>query len=325
MRSLRHLLRGLLLTVLLGAAGAALAQGYPNKPIRVVIPYTAGGAADAVARPVFDKMGEILGQPLVIINRPGSNGEAGTASVATAEPDGYTLLFASTGPNVNAIAMGRNVRYTTASFQPITVLVESPAFLLVRSSLPINNVAELVAYAKANPGKLNYGTLGNGSAPQVALKTLNRAAGIDIREVPYPGVAGATVDILADRIDLISSVISAIGPHIQSGKLRPLGVVAARRTAVMPELPTVAEQLPNFTPVASWLGLMAPAGTPKDIVDKLYKAAVEATRNPAVSEQLRKMALNITLPTPDAFAAEINKDVALWTEQFKAIGLTGKD
>lgn len=326
MRSLRHILYALLLATLCGAGTQALAQAaWPTRPIRVVIPYTAGGAADAVARPIFERMTEILGQPVVIINRPGSNGEAGTASVATAEPDGYTLLFATTGPNVNSIAMGRNVRYTTASFQPITVFVESPSFMLVRSTLPIHNIAELVAYAKANPGKLNYGTLGGGSAPQVALKTLNRAAGIDIREVPYPGVAGATVDILAGRIDLLSSVISAIGPHIQSGKLRPLGVVAGRRASIMPDLPTVAEQLPGFTPVASWLGLMAPAGTPKDIVDKIYKAAVEATRTPAVSERLRSMALVITLPTPETFTADINKDVATWSEQFKAIGLTGKE
>jgi tripartite-type tricarboxylate transporter receptor subunit TctC len=325
MQNRRHFLHGLAATTVLGVPGFARAQAWPIKPIRVVIPYTAGGAADAVARPIFERMTEILGQPLVIINRPGANGESGTASVATAEPDGYTLLFASTGPNVNSIALGRDVRYTPASFAPITVLVESPAFLLVRSSLPVNNVKELVAYAKANPGKLNYGTLGSGSAPQVALKTLNRAAGIDIKEIPYPGVAGATVDILAERIDMLSSVISAMRPHIESGKLRALGTVAARRAAALPDVPTVSEQLPGFTPVASWLGLMAPAGTPKEIVDRIYKAAVEATRTPAVSERLRSMALNITLPTPEAFAADVRNEISIWSEQFRALGMTGKD
>lgn len=321
MRSLRHILHGLTLTVLLCASGTATSQTYPNRPIKVVIPYSAGGAAEAVARPIFERMSQILGQQVVIISKPGSNGEAGTASVASADPDGYTLLFATTGPNVNSIALGKDVRYTTRSFQPITIFVDSPSFLLVRSSLPIHNLQELIAYAKANPGKLNYGTLGSGSAPQVALKTLNRAAGIDIKEIPYPGVAGATTDILADRIDLLSSVISAIGPHIESGKLRPLGIVTPRRTSVMPDVPTIAELLPGYTPVSSWLGLMAPAGTPKEIIDRIYKASVEAVRTPEVSERLRKMALTVTLPTPEAFTADIQKDVATWTEQFKVLGM----
>ncbi|MES3000864.1 MAG: tripartite tricarboxylate transporter substrate binding protein [Pseudomonadota bacterium] len=324
MRSFRHLPLGLVLAALLCASGAAMSQAWPTRPIRVVVPYTAGGGADAVARPIFDRMSEILGQPVVMINRPGSNGEVGTTSVATAEPDGYTLVFASTGPNVNSIALGRDVHYTAGSFQPITVFVDSNTFLFIRASLPIQNLKELIAYAKANPGKLNYGTGGSGSAPQLALKSLNRAAGIDIKEIPYPGVAGATVDILADRIDLFQSAIGGLGPHIQSGKLRPIALVTSRRNSSFPDVPTIAEVVPGYTPVNSWLGLMAPAGTPKEIVDGLYRASVEAVRTPRVSELLRGMSLSIALPTPEVFAASIKSDIATWSEQFKAIGI-GKE
>jgi tripartite-type tricarboxylate transporter receptor subunit TctC len=324
MATLRHLLHLLTALALFCVSAAASAQAYPNKPIRVIIPYTAGGAADAVARPIFDRMSEILGQPIVLMNRPGSNGELGTQAVAEAAPDGYTLLFATTGPNVNALAMGRNVRYTAASFTPITMFVDSPSVLLVRSSLPIRNVQELIAYARANPGKLNYGTLGPGSNPQLALAILNSSASIDIKDIPYPGVAGAIVDVLAERLDLISSVMGAVSQHVQAGKLRPLGLVTARRSPALPDLAPLSEVIPGYTGLNSWLGLMAPAGTPRDVVDRLYKASVEALRTPSVADQMGKLAMTVTLPTPDQFDKDIKADIATWTPLFKKIGVAEK-
>ncbi|HYF18486.1 MAG TPA: tripartite tricarboxylate transporter substrate binding protein, partial [Ramlibacter sp.] len=263
-------------------------------------------------------------QPILLINRPGANGELGTQSVAEAAPDGYTLLFATTGPNVNALAMGRSVKYTAASFQPITMFVDSPSVLLVRSSLPVKNVQELIAYAKANPGKLNYGTLGPGSNPQLALMILNRSAGIDIKDIPYPGVAGAIVDVLAERLDLISSVMGAVSQHVQAGKLRPLGLVTGRRSPALPDLAPLSEVVPGYTGLNSWLGLMAPAGTPRDVVDRLYKASVEALRTPSVAEQMGKLAMTVTLPTPEQFDKDIKADIATWTELFRQAGVSEK-
>ena len=313
--------------VLLGLwllCATAGAQTYPARPIQLVVPYTAGGPADAIARPVFERVGEILGQQVLIVNRGGSSGEIGTTSVATAPPDGYTLLLATTGANVNSIALGRPVRYTAASFQPITMIVEIPSLLVVRPGLPIQDMKDLIAYAKANPGKLNYGTLGTGSTPQIALKTLNRSAGLDIREIPYPGVAAVLTDFLGDRLDIMSGVVGSLAPHVQAGKLRAVGLLTPGRSSVFPELRPLSETVPGFVPVTSWIGLMAPAGTPKPIIDRLYQATAEALRSPSVAEQMRKLAATIVANRPEAFTASINQEIATWTEQFRLLGI-GKE
>ena len=314
--------RRLLLAVLCALPLAAFAQGYPNKPIRVVSPWPPGGPADGLARPIFERMSEVLGQPMVILNRPGANGEVGTASVAAAEPDGYTVLFASTGPNVMSLAMQRNVKYEAiGSFEPITIFADSPSVIVVRASLPVRNLQELVEHAKRNPGTLTYASAGAGSAPQISLESLKRAAGIDIREIPYPGMAAATVDVLADRVDVMSAQFGNLLPHIQAGKLRAMGVATGKRSLLMPEVPTVAEVIPAYIPTNSWYGLMVPKGTPKEVVDKLYAASVTALRTPALEQKLKTLGLDIALPTPAAFTEDLKKGLETWTRQMKVLGM----
>ncbi len=301
----------------------AAAQAYPSKPIRVISPWPPGGPADAIARPIFEKMGETIGQPMVLMNRPGANGEVGTALAAAAEPDGYTVLFASTGPNVISAALQRDLRYNAlTSFEPVTNFVNSPSVLVVRANLPVRNLKELIDYAKANPGKLNYASAGTGSAPQISLETFKRAAGLDIKEIPYPGMAPATVDLMGDRVDMMAAQFGSMVPHIQAGKLRAMGMTTARRNSLMPDLPTVAEVVPGFTPTNSWFGLMVPARTPKDIVDKLYAVSVEALKSPALVEQMKKLGLDVVSLTPAQFSEELKRDVTNWTREMKAIGLT---
>lgn len=322
LRSVRHLLLALTCVLSLGA----FAQTYPNKPIRVVSPWPPGGPADGIARPIFERMSEILGQPMVIMNRPGANGEVGTASVAAAEPDGYTVLFASTGPNVMSIAMQRNVAYDAInSFEPVTIFADSPSVLVARSSLPVRNLQELVEYAKRNPGKLTYASAGAGSAPQIALESFKRAAGLDILEIPYPGMAAATVDVLAERVDLMAAQFGNLLPHIRAGKLTALGVATGKRSALMPEVPTVAEAIPGYIPTNSWYGLMVPKGTRKEVVDRLYAASLAALKTPSLEQRLKTLGLDVTLPTPTAFAEDLKRDVDTWTRQMKVLGMVKKD
>lgn len=227
----------------------AAAQAYPSKPIRVINPWPPGGPADAIARPILEKMGEALGQPMVILNRPGANGEIGTAAAATSDPDGYVLLFASTEPNVISSALQRDLRYDPVkSFEPVTKFVNNPSLLVMRSTLPMRNLKELIDYAKANPGALTYASAGTGSGPQITMEKLKRTAGIDIREIPYPGMAPATVDLLGDRVDLMVVQLGSIAPHVQSGKLRALAVGTSKRSGLMPDVPTLSARRSRDTP-----------------------------------------------------------------------------
>ena len=205
-------------------------------------------------------MGEILGQPLVILNRPGANGEIGTAAAASSDPNGYTLLFASTGPNGISFALERDLRYDPIkSFEPVTKFVNNQSLLVVRAALPARNLKELIDYAKANPGKLTYASAGTGSGPQITMENLKRTAGLDIREIPYPGMAPATVDLLGDRVDMMVIQLGSILPQVQAGKLRAMAVGTSRRSSLIPDVPTIGETVDGYTYLSSWFGLMAPA------------------------------------------------------------------
>jgi len=253
----------------------ALAQMYPTKPVRLVVGLAPGGATDIMARTLAPALGEELGQPVVVDNRPGAAGSIGAAAVAKAPPDGYTLFLASSSFTSNSVLQQNGGYDPLADFEPITNVASGPFLLVVRNSLPVGSVRELIAYAKANPGKLNYASSGIGSTAHLSGELLKRAAGIEMTHIVYRGAGPALADVLGGQVDaMFASIVSSLH-HAKSGKLRALAVTSARRSAVVPEFPTVAESLPNFE-MTGYFGLLAPARTPAAIVERVH-AAVERT------------------------------------------------
>ena len=303
------------------AAGATLAAGYPDKPITVINPWTSGGPADTVARPVLQKLSERLGQPVIMENKPGANGVIGSAFVARAAPDGYTLLFSHVGPITISPAVQKDMPYDSVrDFKPITQIVSAPTVLLVRPSLPIHNLRELVDYARANPGKLSYGSVGPGSTTHLAGEILSTMANIKLLHVPYKGAAPVVNDMLGGSIDMSFLNIAGAISYVKSGQLRAIGVTTLKRSPLLPDLPTISEAYPGFE-VNSWYGLMAPAKTPDDIVDMLQKQVAEIIRSPDIVELFSRNGLTPEGTTPVQYAEQIKTDLARWRNVVQTSGL----
>ena len=267
-------MRRLFAVVLAVVSQLACAQAYPTKPVRLVVGLAPGGATDIMARTLAPALGEELGQPVIVDNRPGAAGSIGAASVAKAAPDGYTLLLASSSFTSNAVL--QNGSYDPIQdFEPITNIASGPFLLVVRNSLPVSSVQDLVTFAKANPGKLNYASSGIGSTAHLSGELLKRAAGIEMTHIVYRGAGPVLADVLGGQVDVMfASIVSSLH-HAKSGKVRALAVTSARRSAVVPEFPTVAESVPDFE-MTGYFGLLAPARTPAAIVERVH-AAVERT------------------------------------------------
>ena len=303
------------------AAGATLAAGYPDKPITVINPWTSGGPADTVARPVLQKLSERLGQPIIMENKSGANGVIGCAFVARAAPDGYTLLFSHVGPITISPAVQKDMPYDSVrDFKPITQIVSAPTVLLVRPSLPIHNLNELVDYARANPGKLSYGSVGQGSTTHLAGEILSTMANIKLLHVPYKGAAPVVNDMLGGSIDMSFLNIAGAISYVKSGQLRAIGVTTLKRSPLLPDLPTISEAYPGFE-VNSWYGLMAPAKTPDDIVDMLQKQVAEIIRSPDIVELFSRNGLTPEGTTPVQYAEQIKTDLARWRNVVQTSGL----
>ena len=303
------------------AAGATLAAGYPDKPITVINPWTSGGPADTVARPVLQKLSERLGQPVIMENKPGANGAIGSAFVARAAPDGYTLLFSHVGPITISPAVQKDMPYDSLrDFKPITQIVSAPTVLLVRPSLPIHNLKELVDYARANPGKLSYGSVGPGSTTHLAGEILSTMADIKLLHVPYKGAAPVVNDMLGGSIDMSFLNIAGAISYIKSGQLRAIGVTTLKRSPLLPDLPAIAETYPGFE-VNSWYGLMAPARTPDDIVVMLQKQVAEIIRSPDIVELFARNGLTPEGTTPAQYTGQIKTDLARWRNVVQTSGL----
>ena len=303
------------------AAGATLAAGYPDKPITVINPWTSGGPADTVARPVLQKLSERLGQPIIMENKSGANGVIGCAFVARAAPDGYTLLFSHVGPITISPAVQKDMPYDSVrDFKPITQIVSAPTVLLVRPSLPIHNLKELVDYARANPGKLSYGSVGPGSTTHLAGEILSTMANIKLLHVPYKGAAPVVNDMLGGSIDMSFLNIAGAISYVKSGQLRAIGVTTLKRSPLLPDLPTISEAYPGFE-VNSWYGLMAPAKTPDDIVDMLQKQVAEIIRSPDIVELFSRNGLTPEGTTPVQYAEQIKTDLARWRNVVQTSGL----
>ena len=249
-------------------AGRAAAQAYPNRPVKIVIPFAPGGPTEFILRLIADRLTTALGQAFIIENRPGgAGGTVGAKSVAVAEPDGYTLLFSSPGPLVTAAAIYKNLDYDPIkSFAPIAMVIYAPQMLAVHPSMPVNSLPELIAYAKSNPGKVAFGSSGHGTQPHLLGEMLKVMAGVDIVHVPYRGAGRSVTDVVAGQVQMIFETTAILLPHIQSGKLRALAVAAEARSPLLPGVPTTAESgYPKLT-ASFWSGVLAPAGTPAAIV-----------------------------------------------------------
>ena len=304
-----------------GVAGAR-AQIYPSRVITLVIPFAPGGSTTIVGRGVADKMGELLGEKIVIDNRPGAGGTVGTKAVAKSEPDGYTLVLGYTGTLAIGPSLYKNVGYDPRKdFAPIGMIGNAPNSLVVNPSFPAKTVAELIAYAKANPGKVNFGSAGAGTASHITGEYFARAAGITLVHVPYKGTGPAMTDLLGGHIPMAFAPIPASHANIAAGTLRGLAVTSTTRSSLLPEVPTIAESaLPGFD-ASLYYGLAAPAGTPRPIIDKFNKALREALASDVVKKQLALDGTEITPGTPEDYADFIDKDEKKWSGLVKASGV----
>jgi tripartite-type tricarboxylate transporter receptor subunit TctC len=304
-----------------GINGAA-AQNYPNRAITLVIPFAPGGSTSIVGRGIADKISELLGEKVVVDNRPGAGGTIGTKAVAKSEPDGYTLLLGYTGTLAIGPSLYKNVGYDPRKdFAPIGLIGNAPNSLVVNPSFPAKTVAELVAYAKTNPGKVNFGSAGAGTASHITGEYFARSAGITLVHVPYKGTGPALTDLLGGHIPMAFAPIPASHPNVSAGKLRALAVTSITRSGLLPDVPTMMEAgLPGFD-ASLYYGLAAPAGTPRPIIDKLNKVLREALASDEVRKQLGNDGTEITPGTPEDYANFIDKDEKKWAQLVKASGV----
>jgi tripartite-type tricarboxylate transporter receptor subunit TctC len=282
--------------------------------VHIIVPYPAGGVADLLPRTVGQKLSEKWGQPVIVENKPGASGNIGMELGARSAPDGYTIVLAPTG-NLTVNPFLFKLPFDVAKdFTPITVLATSPNVLVVHPSVPAKNFRELIAYAKANPGKLNFSSPGEGSGAHLAGELLNIEAGIQATHIPYKGMAPAVTDLLGGQVQMMFAGISTVLPHIKSGKLLPIAIATSQRSPQLPEVPTVAESgLPGFD-VTSWYGLVVPAGTRPEIVQKLYRDIAEALRGEDVRGKLAALGLDPMGNSPEAFERMIGAESRKWSE-----------
>ena len=293
----------------------AAAQTYPNRPVKIVIPFAPGGPTEFIIRLVADRLTAALGQAFVIENRPGgAGGTVGAKSVAVAEPDGYTLLFSSPGPLVTAAAVYRNLDYDPIkSFAPIAMVIYAPQMLVVHPSIPANSLPELVAYAKRNPGTITFGSSGYGTQPHMLGQMLRLMAGIDIIHVPYRGAGQSVTDLLAGQVQMIFETTAILLPHVQAGKLRALAMATETRSPLLPDVSTTAESGYPKLMASFWSGLLAPAGTPAGVVQKLNTTVNEILKSKEAQTGLARLSAEARIGSPQDFAAFIAAEAPRWT------------
>ena len=308
--------------VSLSTADLAAAQSYPERPIRIIVPFAAGGGSDVVGRAIAQKLGDKLGQSVVVENRTGAGGSLGATQVARAPADGYTLLLGSSSEIAQYPNVASNVPYDPQrDFTPIALLATVPYVLTVFEALPVKTVPELLDYARRNPGKLNYGSAGPGSGTHLAMVLLTSMTGTTMTHVPYRGSAPVVADLIAGNLQLAIPTMAAVLPQVGAGKLRPIAVSTARRALALPELPTIAESgVPGYA-TGLWTGLLAPANTPPAIVARLNTATAEVLASPDLKDTLARQGAEQSGGTPEEFAQEITRELALWKELAKQTGI----
>ena len=311
MRLIQTLAAAVATLALVTAASAQ--QDYPNKAITWVVPFTPAGQADTAARVLAKVAGDKLGQQIIIDNRPGAGGIIGAEIVMNAKPDGYTIFYGSSGPMGILPKLHKNLSYDPVkNFAPIAMVIYAPQMLAVHPSMPVNSLPELVAYAKSNPGKVAFGSSGHGTQPHLLGEMLKLMAGIDLIHVPYRGAGRNVTDVVAGQVQMIFETTAILLPHIQSGKLRALAVAAEARSPLLPGVPTTAENgYPKLT-ASFWSGVLAPAGTPAAIVDKLNGAINEILRSKEAQDGLARLSAEAKIGSPQDFAAFIASETPRW-------------
>jgi tripartite-type tricarboxylate transporter receptor subunit TctC len=305
-----------------GSSFAEDAQSYPTRPIHMIVPFEPGGPNDVLGRILAQKAAEYLGRSVVVENRVGAGGSIGTDAVARAKPDGYTLLFSGTSSLSINPSVQKAIPYDPIrDFEPVALIGTSPSVLIVPPPLPVNSVPDLIAYAKQNPGTLNFGSGGIGAAPFLAGEMLKTTAGIDLVHVPYKGASPALVALMAQDIQVYFGGITSIIPLIKNGQVRAIGVTSLKRTPLLPDVPTISEALPGFE-VTNWYGVVAPAGTPKDIVTRLHDVFAKATEDARVQKALVDLGIDASSATTEELRVYMKKELEKWAGVIKAAGVT---
>jgi tripartite-type tricarboxylate transporter receptor subunit TctC len=319
---MKRILNTVLLALAAALPAAVFAQGaYPNKPIRMIVPFPAGGTTDIVARAVGNELTKALGQPVIVENRAGAGGNIGTELVAKAAPDGYTLLTCTVGTHaINAALYSKLPFDPVKDFSPITNVAAVPNMLVLHPSVPAKSVKELIALLKAQPGKFSFASSGNGTSIHLSAELFRTMAGVQMLHVPYKGSAPALTDLAGGQVQMMFDNMPSALPLVKGGKLHAIAVTTSKRSPAMPELPTIAEAgLPGYE-ASAWFGILAPAGTPRDIVMKLNAAIVKALATPELKERLASQGAEAIGDTPEQFAAHIQAELVKWAKVVKDSG-----
>jgi tripartite-type tricarboxylate transporter receptor subunit TctC len=300
----------------------AHAQTWPAKPIRIIIPFVAGGSSDIVGRAIGAKFQELLGQPAVVENKPGANGAIAAEFVAKSDPDGYTILVGSIGVfSINA-ALFKDLRYNPVrDFAPITLAVTTPNVLITKPELKAGSLKELVAFAKQHPGKLSYCSSGTGSSDHLTAELLKQMSGTDALHVPYKGGAACQTDIMGNQVDFSFQNLGAVTSYIKGGRMKALAVTAAKRHPQLPDVPSVREAGFADLVVTSWQAAAAPAKTPRDVVARLNQATVKALRSPEVTERMKQIGFDVVAGTPEEFGKFMQQELDRWTKVVQRGGI----
>jgi len=308
--------------VLTAASAGASAQGYPARAIHIIAPFPAGGGYDFLSRLVGSEMAKTFGQPVIVENKAGANGNIGTDAAAKSAPDGYTLLMGGNSPLSLNVGLYPKLPYDPVrDFEPIARVATQPNLFAANPKVPVKSVAELVQYAKANPGKLTYASNGNGSPQHLAAEQLKRMAGIDMVHVPYKGAAPTAAALLAGEVSVAFNIILLPLPHVQSGKLTGLAVASSKRSALAPDIPTMVE-LGYPIDIDTWYGLVAPAGTPRAIIAKLNTETLRLLNLPDLREKTRSQGIELAGSTPEEFGAFLKADIAKWTKAIREMNIS---
>lgn len=294
-------------------AGSASAQNFPSKPIRLLVPFAAGGSSDVMARGLAKQLSDQMGVQVVVENKPGAGGGVAMEATAKASADGYTLMYGTIGTNSVAPVLFKNLPIDPVKdLQPVSLAALNPSVLIVNASLPITTLPELIAYAKANPGKLSYASAGNGSISHLATELLKTSAGIDLMHVPYKGGGAASTDLLSGQVSLMIETITNAMSLTRTGKVRAIANSGSKRWSTAPDLPTFAEAgVPGYQ-VDSWTGVFVAAGTPKPVVDRLSAEMAKAARNPEYRNAMTQIGVEAASSTPEAFGAFVRAEIAKW-------------